>query len=194
MNAIHIIMATSTSANPHNSPNEHIESIARRRKISGVTFLVFGLLLITAGLLLASFESQRFSVSFIVFGTIGIIFAFVYWVSAEKLLITLRKMNVQRLREAQMHVQNAHIHSRNFNHRTANIYSNSIHVGLPSYDQSVLPPSEIPPSYDEAIKSKSNSPSANVTNQVSSSNPIHSISLTVDQNEDQNTSSEILSR
>lgn len=80
------------------------------------TILVFGILLITAGFLLASFESQRFSVSFIVFGyskstkaeeivgsslsssAIGVIFAFVYWISAEKLLITLRKFNARRIR------------------------------------------------------------------------------------------------
>ena len=86
MNAIHIIMATSTSANPHDVPNERIETMARKRKISAFTFfgsldrsvleylsdelgiLVFGILLIVAGALLASFESQRFSVSFIVFG------------------------------------------------------------------------------------------------------------------------------
>lgn len=84
MNAIHIIMATTTSANPHNAPNDRIESLARKRKISAVTFLsllwidrlhdrlfhflVFGILLILAGSLLASFEKQRFSVSFIIFG------------------------------------------------------------------------------------------------------------------------------
>ncbi len=39
MNAIHIIMATSSSANPHNAPNTRIESLARKRKISAVTFL-----------------------------------------------------------------------------------------------------------------------------------------------------------
>jgi hypothetical protein len=39
MNAIHIIMATSASANPHNSPNERIESIIRKRKLSAITFL-----------------------------------------------------------------------------------------------------------------------------------------------------------
>jgi hypothetical protein len=39
MDAIHIIMATSTSANPHNAPNTRIESLARKRKISAVTFL-----------------------------------------------------------------------------------------------------------------------------------------------------------
>jgi hypothetical protein len=79
-------------------------------------FLVFGILLIVAGSLLASFESQRFSVSFIVFGylliendgkqglidcrssVIGVIFAFMYWISAEKLLIALRKYNVDRMR------------------------------------------------------------------------------------------------
>jgi hypothetical protein len=43
MDAIHIIMATSTSANPHNSSNIRIESLARKRKLSAVTFL--GLLL-----------------------------------------------------------------------------------------------------------------------------------------------------
>ncbi len=77
--------------------------------------LVFGILLIIAGSLLASFESQRFSVSFIVFGylsigiyeinliyydfsVIGIMFAFMYWISAEKILIALRKYNVDRMR------------------------------------------------------------------------------------------------
>lgn len=39
MNAIHIIMATSSSANPHNAPNEQIENIVRKRKMSAVTFL-----------------------------------------------------------------------------------------------------------------------------------------------------------
>jgi hypothetical protein len=39
MNAIHIIMATSTSANPHNAPNERIENIIRKRKMSAITFL-----------------------------------------------------------------------------------------------------------------------------------------------------------
>ena len=86
MNAIHMIMATSNSANPHDVPNERIETMARKRKISAFTFfgslnrevldylhyeldtLVFGILLIIAGALLASFESQRFSVSFVVFG------------------------------------------------------------------------------------------------------------------------------
>lgn len=87
MNAIHIIMATSNSANPHTAPNARIESLARKRKLSAITFLglsigekksitkkgfrtrlVFGILLIVAGSLLASFERQRFSVSFIVFG------------------------------------------------------------------------------------------------------------------------------
>ncbi len=131
MDAIHIIMATSTSANPHNAPNTRIESLARKRKISAVTFLglfvrywlckiqfhivVFGILLIVAGSLLASFEKQRFSVSFIVFGYdffrrksykftcflfsgIGVIFAFMYWISAEKILIALRKLNAERMR------------------------------------------------------------------------------------------------
>jgi hypothetical protein len=39
MNAIHIIMATSTSANPHRAPNARIESLARKRKLSAITFL-----------------------------------------------------------------------------------------------------------------------------------------------------------
>lgn len=38
MNAIHIIMATSTSANPHSIPNERIENIVRKRKMSAITF------------------------------------------------------------------------------------------------------------------------------------------------------------
>jgi hypothetical protein len=37
--AIHIIMATSTSANPHTAPNVRIEGLARKRKISAITFL-----------------------------------------------------------------------------------------------------------------------------------------------------------
>jgi predicted nucleotidyltransferase len=83
MQAIHVIMATSTSANPHNTPNEHIENIVRKRKLSSITFLglflsliyiylfyisVFGVLLIISGSMLASFENQRYSVSFIIFG------------------------------------------------------------------------------------------------------------------------------
>ena len=32
-------MATSSSANPHNSRNQHIESIVKKRKISAITFL-----------------------------------------------------------------------------------------------------------------------------------------------------------
>lgn len=63
-----------------------------------------------------------------------------------------------------------------------------------SYLRFVFDVLEIPPSYDEAINSKSNSTSANLIHQVSSSNPIHSISLTIDQNDDQNTSREMLSR
>jgi hypothetical protein len=39
MNAIHIIMATSTSANPHSAANSRIESLAKKRKLSAVTFL-----------------------------------------------------------------------------------------------------------------------------------------------------------
>jgi hypothetical protein len=39
MDAIHIIMSTSNSANPHNFPNERIENIVRKRKISAITFL-----------------------------------------------------------------------------------------------------------------------------------------------------------
>ena len=39
MNAIHIMMASSTSANPHTAPNTRIETLARKRKISAVTFL-----------------------------------------------------------------------------------------------------------------------------------------------------------
>lgn len=189
-------MANSTSANPHNSPTEHIESIARRRKISGITFLIFGLLLITAGFLLASFESQRFSISFIIFGAIGIIFAFVYWISAEKLLITLRKMNAQRIREDPMNIQHARIiHSRNFNHRHTNIYSNSINIGLPTYEQSVLPSREIPPSYEEAIQSKSPRITANDENLVpSTSIPIHSISLAVERDDDRNVCRELSSQ
>jgi len=109
MNAIHIIMATSASANPHNSPNQRIESIIRKRKLSAITFLglfefnffvvrvfyfilVFGILLITAGSLLFSFESQRFSVSFIVFGYLFINnplmkFFFIFLVSLEFCLL-----------------------------------------------------------------------------------------------------------
>lgn len=37
MNAINIIMASSTSANPHNAPNQRIETIIRKRKISAAT-------------------------------------------------------------------------------------------------------------------------------------------------------------
>jgi hypothetical protein len=39
MDAIHIIMSTSTSANPHNAPNERIENLVRKRKLSAITFL-----------------------------------------------------------------------------------------------------------------------------------------------------------
>ncbi|CAF1022106.1 unnamed protein product [Adineta ricciae] len=184
MDAIHIIMATSTSANPHNSPHLRIESLARKRKLSAVTFLVFGILLIVAGSLLASFEKQRFSVSFIVFGGIGIIFALMYWISAEKILIALRKLNAERMRQARYYAQNSGaanlvtMDSREFSR-----YSNSLHVGLPSYEQSVLHFIDIPPPYDEAIKIKSSNHLLNNSSQYFSPTPIHSISLAVDQAE-----------
>ncbi|CAF1291152.1 unnamed protein product [Adineta steineri] len=139
MNAIHIIMATSTSANPHNIPNERIESVIRKRKISAITFLVFGILLIVAGSLLTSFESQRISVSFIIFGIIGILFAFMYWISAEKILIALRKFNADRMREAQLQAQYSdRYNSRDANYRNFERYANLNHIGLPSYEQSVI--------------------------------------------------------
>ncbi|UJR13456.1 hypothetical protein I4U23_000470 [Adineta vaga] len=183
MDAIHIIMATSTSANPHNTPNERIENIVRKRKISAITFLIFGILLIIAGSLLASFESQRFSVSFIVFGIIGIVFAFMYWISAEKILIAARKYNADRMREIQLQAHNpgAFI-SENANHRNLERYSTTTRTGLPSYEQSVSPHIEIPPPYEEAIKIKSSSPTnANSSQSSSSPIPINSISLSVDQ-------------
>ncbi|CAF1256611.1 unnamed protein product [Rotaria sp. Silwood1] len=182
MNAIHIIMATSTSANPHNSPNERIENIARKRKISSITFFAFGILLIISGSLLASLESQRFSVSFIIFGIIGLIFAFMYWISAEKILIELRKFNADRMRQAQLQAQNSGaIYLRNINNRDVEDSNPTIHVDLPSYEQSVVPQIEIPPPYDEAIKIKSINTSNDNSNQQLSSIPIHSISLSVDQ-------------
>ncbi|CAF1014390.1 unnamed protein product [Rotaria sordida] len=148
MNAIHVIMATSTSANPHNAPNERIENIARKRKMSSITFFIFGILLIISGSLLASFESQRFSVSFIIFGIIGLIFAFMYWISAEKILIELRKFNADRMRQAQLQAQNSSVcHSRNI-----------------------------------------------INSQQSSSIPIHSISLSIDQTTNTTTSNEIHNR
>ena len=58
MNAIHIIMATSVSANPHNPANEHFASVARKRKISAFTFL--GSLLIS----LLEEEEETFGCSF----------------------------------------------------------------------------------------------------------------------------------
>jgi hypothetical protein len=182
MNAIHIIMATSVSANPHNAPNMRIESLARKRKISAVTFFVFGTLLIVAGSLLASFEKQRFSVSFIVFGGIGVIFAFMYWVSAEKILIALRKLNAERMRQARLNAQN----SGTINFVSANSgafgrYSSSFHVDLPSYEQSIFHPIDIPPPYEEAIKIQSINNTTNDSSHRSSLVPIHSISLTVDQ-------------
>ncbi|CAF4943400.1 unnamed protein product [Rotaria sp. Silwood1] len=182
MNAIHIIMATSTSANPHNSPNERIENIARKRKISSITFFAFGILLIISGSLLASLESQRFSVSFIIFGIIGLIFAFMYWISAEKILIELRKFNAYLMRQAQLQAQNSGaIYLRNINNRDVEDSNPTIHVDLPSYEQSVVPQIEIPPPYDEAIKIKSINTSNDNSNQQLSSIPIHSISLSVDQ-------------
>ncbi|CAF5037772.1 unnamed protein product, partial [Rotaria sp. Silwood1] len=57
----------------------------------------------------------------------------------------------------------------------------TIHVDLPSYEQSVVPQIEIPPPYDEAIKIKSINTSNDNSNQQLSSIPIHSISLSVDQ-------------
>lgn len=140
MNAIHIIMATSNSPFPHLRPNARIQSLATRRRISAITFLskliidkniffyiiqndlqslclVFGILLVIAGSLMASFQQQRFSVSVVVFGLvfnridtrwikyiffissgISIIFAFMYWLSAQKILIALRKLDVDRIR------------------------------------------------------------------------------------------------
>jgi len=180
MNAIHIIMATSTSANPHNAPNLRIESLARKRKISAVTFLVFGILLIVAGSLLASFEKQRFSVSFIVFGGIGVIFAFMYWISAEKILIALRKLNAERMRQARLYAQNSGtINFASTNSGDFSRYSSSFHMGLPSYEQSVS--RDIPPPYEEAIKIKSTNNTMNNSSHQSSPVPIHSISLSVDQ-------------
>ncbi|CAF4004939.1 unnamed protein product [Rotaria sp. Silwood1] len=133
-------MATSTSANPHNSPNERIENIARKRKISSITFFAFGILLIISGSLLASLESQRFSVSFIIFGIIGLIFAFMYWISAEKILIELRKFNAYLMRQAQLQAQNSGaIYLRNINNRDVEDSNPTIHVDLPSYEQSVVP-------------------------------------------------------
>ncbi|CAF3348535.1 unnamed protein product [Rotaria socialis] len=185
MNAIHIIMATSNSANPHATPNARIESIARKRKISAVIFLIFGILLLVAGSLLATYEKQRFSVSFIVFGGIGIIFAFMYWISAEKILTALRKLNAQRIRQARFYAQNSGtISFANMNSGDFHRYSGSFHIGLPSYEQSVLHPRDIPPSYEEAINNKAANDTMNYSSHELSSMPIHSISLLVDQAED----------
>ncbi|UJR33863.1 hypothetical protein I4U23_021284 [Adineta vaga] len=184
MDAIHIIMATSTSANPHTSPHTRIESLARKRKLSAITFLMFGILLIVAGSLLASFEKQRFSVSFIVFGGIGIIFAFMYWISAEKILIALRKFNVERMRHARYYAQNSGtINFSSMNSGDFDRYTNSFHAGLPSYEQSVLHVIDIPPPYEEAIKIKSSTVNTNNSSHPFSPTPtpIHSISLSVDQ-------------
>ncbi|CAF0778065.1 unnamed protein product [Adineta steineri] len=182
MDAIHIIMATSTSANPHNSPNIRIENLAKKRKLSAVTFLVFGILLIVAGSLLASFEKQRFSVSFIVFGGIGIIFAFMYWISAEKILIALRKVNAERMRQARYYAQNSgNINFANTNNGDFNRYVNPFHTSLPSYEQSVLHQIDIPPPYEEAIKIEPPNDTTNNSSHDVSSTPIHSISYSVDQ-------------
>ncbi|CAF4792933.1 unnamed protein product [Rotaria sp. Silwood2] len=54
-------------------------------------------------------------------------------------------------------------------------------VGLPSYEQSVVPQIEIPPPYEEAIKIKSVNSSNDNSSQQTSLIPIHSISLSVDQ-------------
>ncbi|CAF0733849.1 unnamed protein product [Rotaria sp. Silwood1] len=184
MNAIHIIMATSSSANPHNAPNARIESLARKRKISAVIFLVFGILLLVAGSLLASYEKQRFSVSFIVFGGIGIIFGFMYWISAEKILTALRKLNAQRMRQARFQAQNCGtINFASMNSGDFHRYSSPFHMGLPSYEQSILRPIDIPPSYEEAINVKSINDTMNYSSHNSSNVPIHSISLIVDQTE-----------
>ncbi|CAF1214259.1 unnamed protein product [Rotaria sordida] len=184
MNAIHIIMATSTSANPHSAPNTRIESLARKRKISAVIFLIFGILLLVAGSLLASYEKQRFSVSFIVFGGIGIIFAFMYWISAQKILTALRKLNAQRMRQARFQAQNSGtINFASMNNGDFHRYSSPFHVGLPSYEQSILRPRDIPPSYEEVINIKSINDTTNYSSHDSSTVPIHSISLAVDQAE-----------
>jgi hypothetical protein len=132
MNAIHIIMATSVSANPHNSPNQHIESIIRKRKLSAITFLGlfdFNFFVVRVILFYFSFWNSSyycwFFISFIwkskifcfihcfrvciykqlideIFlyfsSIIGILFAFMYWISAEKILIALRKYNADRMR------------------------------------------------------------------------------------------------
>jgi len=88
MRTIHTIMTTPISADPHNVPNEYLENIARKKKLSAIAFLslfdwfrsdfclecflfsilVFGILLILSGYFLISFENERFSISFIVFG------------------------------------------------------------------------------------------------------------------------------
>lgn len=76
--------------------------------------------------------------------------------------------------------------------------SHPLSTGLPSYEQSIVHPTgtsadgspiielvrsclEIPPPYEEAIKPKSNEDMMNNASQHSSSMPIHSISLAVDQ-------------
>lgn len=146
MQTIHTIMTTSISADPHNIPNEYLETIARKKKLSAIAFLVFGILLILSGYFLISFENERFSISFIIFGVIGILFSFVYWISAERILHSLRKASLEQAR-TQLH---ADIDHRNFQEF---LYSNT--TTLPTYEQIVLPHREIPPSYDEAIKLKS---------------------------------------
>ncbi|CAF2468913.1 unnamed protein product [Rotaria sp. Silwood2] len=188
MNAIHIIMATSTSANPHNAPNARIESLARKRKVSAIIFLVFGILLLVAGSLLASYEKQRFSVSFIVFGGIGIIFAFMYWISAQKILTALRKLNAQRMRQARFQAQNSgSVNFTSMTSRDFHRYSSPFHMSLPSYEQSILRPIDVPPSYEEAINVKSINGTTNYSSHDSSTVPIHSISLAVDQAENATT-------
>ncbi|CAF0897407.1 unnamed protein product [Didymodactylos carnosus] len=174
-------MGTTRSA-PHFQPNLPIENLARKRKLSAVTFLVFGILLLSSGALLASFQKQRFSVSFIVFGAISIAFSFIYWISAERILSALREVNAERFQNAR-HQGRIYFEGVNDGGRNVDRCQD-----LPSYEQSVLPvPDVLPPAYEDAVKQKSNNQSPicsirTVQPQQQHQQPINSISSRISYN------------
>jgi len=86
------------------------------------------------------------------------------------------------MRQARLNARNSGaINFASVNNGDFSQYSNSFHMGLPSYEQSVFHLTDIPPPYEEAIKIKSVNDTTNNSSHQPSLVPIHSISLSVDQ-------------